>query len=133
MHWSTVASALSIEYDPSRREAITQAANGVVIIGGIALGITGLVRAGFQASDYAVNAGDQNASKTVESGYREVNAQTGEYASTDTFKATSITGEDNARDEATTSDTSAPICPICPRQCKLSAPRCERPYQAGLI
>ena len=133
MHWSSVAKALAVPYDPSRRESISHALNGIVMIGGIALGITGVARAGFQASDYTVNAGDAE-SKTVETGYRERNAQTGQYTETNSFEAASIseTPADERAEEAE-ADTSAPTCPICPRQCKLSAPRCERPYEAGLI
>lgn len=132
MHWTTVANTLQVPYDPSRREAISHALNGVVMVGGIALGITGIARAGFQASDYAVNADDAE-SKTVQSGYHERNAQTGEYASTDSFRAERISENGPASEEAAATDDSAATCPICPRKCKLSSPRCERPYEAGLI
>ena len=133
MHWTTVANTLRVHYDPSRREAISHALNGIVMIGGIALGITGIARAGFQASDYAVNAEDAD-TKTVQGGYQERNAQTGEYTTSDAFKAESLSDDAaTAEEEAAAEDTSAPTCPICPRQCKLSAPRCERPYEAGLI
>lgn len=136
MHWTTVASTLSVQYDPSRREAISQALSGIVMIGGIALGITGAVRAGFQASDYAVNASDEPSS-TVESGYREVNAQTGEVTvNNDAFKVESLSESDGSKtedDANAAADASEPRCPICPRQCKLSSPRCERPYEVGLI
>ena len=133
MHWVTVVNTLKVPYDPSRREAISHAINGVVMIGGIALGITGIARAGFQASDYAVNA-DDSESKTVQSGYQEKNAQTGEYTTSTDFKAESVSDEKSASDEANSATEAAePRCPICPRQCKLSSPRCERPYEAGLI
>ena len=81
MHWKTVADTLRVPYDPSRREAIASGVNAVVLIGGIALGITGATRAGFQASDFVVSQEEADDSKTVTSGYREVNAQTGESAS----------------------------------------------------
>ena len=133
MHWTTVASTLSVPYDPSRREAISRTINGFVMIGGIALGITGLTRAGFQASDYTVNADEAENTKTVESGYREVNAQTGEYKSSDAFKVERLSDSNaKANDEETAQETES-RCPICPRQCKLSSPRCNRPYEAGLI
>ena len=134
MHWKTVVDTLRIPYDPAKRESITSAVNAVVMIGGIALGITGLARAGFQASDFSVNASDDEGAKTVESGYREVNAQTGQYTSTSDFEATAITDSDGVREEtASAEDESVARCPLCPRQCKLSAPRCGRPYEAGLI
>lgn len=133
MHWTTVASALSIRYDPSRREAISQVINGFVMIGGIALGIAGIARAGFQASDFAINANAEANAKTVEGGYREVNAQTGDYVSSDAFKAESLSDRDSAAEEETAAQNDDPTCPICPRQCKLSSPRCNRPIEAGLI
>ena len=136
MHWVTVADALKVPYDQSRRDAVSSALNGVVMIGGIALGITGALRAGFQASDFAVNAeGEEEERQTVQQGYREVNAQTGEYTSEHSFETTAITGENGESlpvDEDTQEDELT-ICPICPRRCKLTAPRCERPYEAGLI
>ena len=131
MHWKTVADTLNVPYDPSRREAITSGINAVVMIGGIALGITGATRAGFQASDFSVN--DEEDSKTVESGYREVNAQTGEYTDNHSFEAASISESTEASEEESAADEDVARCPLCPRQCKLSAPRCGRPYEAGLI
>lgn len=137
MHWSNVAGALSVQYDPSRRAAISQAVNGIAMIGGIALGVTGVARAGFQASDYVVEADVASSPKTVESGYREVNAQTGQYTSIDAFEAASLSDDVSDGDadnlDAAEDIGDSPICPICPRQCKLSAPRCNRPYEAGLI
>ena len=133
MHWITVAETLSVSYDPSRREAITSALNGVVMIGGIALGVIGFTRAGFQASDYSINLDED--SKTVESGYRERDAHTGEYTTNHSFEAAVITESDSSKEESSGSgeDDGAARCPICPRQCKLSSPRCGRPKEAGLI
>lgn len=133
MHWITVAETLSVPYDPSRREAITSALNGVVMIGGIALGIIGFTRAGFQASDYSINSDEE--SKTVEDGYRERNAYTGEYTTEHSFEAAAITESDSSKEESSASgeDDGVARCPICPRQCKLSSPRCGRPKEAGLI
>ena len=133
MHWTTVAETLKVPYDPSRREAITSVLNGAVMIGGIALGIIGATRAGFQASDYAISLEDDDA-KTVESGYREVNAHTGEYTTEYSFEAAAITESDLEKEEpAADEEEGVARCPICPRQCKLSAPRCGRPKEAGLI
>ena len=133
MHWTTVANTLSVQYDPSRREAISQALNGFVMIGGIALGITGIARAGFQASDFSINSADEDDSKTVASGYREVNAQTGTYVSSDAFQVEKLSDSDGTVAEEVQADDGDPRCPICPRQCKLSSPRCNRPIEAGLI
>ena len=134
MHWATVADTFKIAYDPSRREAIGSALNGIVMVGGIALGITGVMRAGFQASDFSVNADDEEEPNTVAQGYREVNAQTGEYTNVSSFEAESISNDDGSSGGDTdATDGDLGICPLCPRRCKLSAPRCERPYDAGLI
>ena len=48
MHWANVADALKIAYDSTRREAISSALNGVVMVGGIALGVVGLMQAVFK-------------------------------------------------------------------------------------
>lgn len=132
MHWKVVADTLKIEYDPSRREAITSAANGIVMVGGIALTVVGAIRSGLQVTDLVVVPDENDGSSTVESGYRERNAQTGDYTTDVAFEVTdSATAEANAEAEDASAD--ADKCPLCPRQCKLSAPRCTRPYEAGLI
>ncbi len=132
MHWKTVVDTLRVPYDPSRREAIASGMRAVVLIGGIALGITGVARAGFQASDFAVENEDDDL-ETVQHGYREVNAQTGEYTENHSFEAAAITDSDGTRNEQTAVDENVERCPLCPRQCKLSSPRCGRPREAGLI
>jgi len=132
MHWKTVADTLKVPYDPSRREAISSGLNSLVMIGGIALGITGVIRAGFQASDY-VEDGNEEA-KTVFSGYREVNAQTGEYVGSQSFEVERIGDTGGSEAEALQADDAGvQRCPLCPRQCKLTSPRCGRPYEAGLV
>ena len=133
MHWKTVADTLRVPYDPSRRETIQSAVNAVVMIGGIALGITGVARAGFQASDFAIDDADEDEGKTVASGYRERDAETGSYTDGQSFEAAAITDSTGEQEEESAAADDAPRCPLCPRQCKLSAPRCGRPYEAGLI
>lgn len=132
MHWKTVADTLRVPYDPSRREAIASGVRAVVLIGGIAVGITGVARAGFQASDFAVENEDGD-SETVQHGYREINAQTGEYTENHSFEAAAISDSDGARNEQAAVDEDVERCPLCPRQCKLTSPRCGRPREAGLI
>ena len=128
MHWNVVVDSLKIPYDPSRRESISSALNGIVLIGGIALGITGTMRAGFQASDYVSSSDGDEDSSTVQNGYREVNAQTGEYIEDQSFDAASLS-DATSSSEATAAETEseATICPLCPRRCKLTAPPCHRP------
>lgn len=130
LHWMNVAEVLKIEYDPERREAIGSGINAVLTIGAVALGIGGIMRTSFEASDFAVNAVDGeeegNNGKTVASGYRERNAETGELVEVE-----GLTGSRGS--EEASSEESDSHCPLCPRQCKLSAPRCERPYEEGLL
>lgn len=130
VHWVTVADVLNIQYDPSRREAIGSGVNAVLTMGAIALGIGGAMRTGFEASDFAVTAEDADSedSKTVTSGYREINAETGEVV--EDAVDVQVSAES---DEGSSSAGEAKRCPLCPRQCSLSAPRCERPYEEGLI
>ena len=127
LHWMNVAEVFGIEYDPSRREAIGSGVNAVMAIGAIALGIGGIMRTSFEASDFAVDEdGEQEGAKTVVSGYRERNAETGETAAVAVYTGVEAT-------EGGESAESEPRCPLCPRQCKLSAPRCKRPYEEGII
>lgn len=134
VHWITVADVLKIEYDPSRREAIGSGINAVLTMGAIALGIGGIMRTSFEASDFAVSAeGEEIEAKTVVSGYREINAETGQVieGAVDVQVSSESDAENAEGDEGEGSEVAC--CPLCPRQCKLSAPRCERPYEEGLI
>ena len=130
LHWINVADVLKIEYDPARREAISSGVNALVTIGAIALGIGGIMQTSFEASDFAVNdaeeEGNDNGGKTVVSGYRERNAETGEIVEV------KISSESEASEEEEPVESES-RCPLCPRQCKLSAPRCERPFEEGIL
>ena len=132
LHWMNVAEVLKVDYDPSRREAIESGINAAITVGAIALGIGGIMRTSFEASDFTVGAEEEEEKKTVASGYRERNAVTGEVtegteaAKIETDSSAGGTGED-------VSSSAESRCPLCPRQCKLSAPRCKRPYEEGLI
>lgn len=131
LHWVNVADALKIEYDPSRREAISSGVNAVFMIGAVALGIGGIMRTSYEASDFSVDEdGEIQGPKTVASGYRERNAETGKV--TEGAEAANLRIENASAGNATSAE-SEPRCPLCPRNCKLSAPRCKRPYEEGLI
>lgn len=137
LHWTSVAETLKIQYDPARREAIGSGVNALLAIGGIALGITGILRTSFEASDFVVSTDEesQEDGKTVTSGYRERNAQTGELVenavNVEVYSESGTSSQGSSSSDASTTDVA--LCPICPRQCKLTAPRCERPYEQGLI
>ena len=131
LHWMNVAEVLKIEYDPSRREAIGSGINAAIAIGAIALGIGGVMRTSYEASDFSVGEdGEKQEAKTVASGYRERNAETGEVI--EGAEAANLRTE-SASAESAASGESEQRCPLCPRKCKLSAPRCKRPYEEGLI
>lgn len=136
LHWASVAEVLRVEYDPERREAIGAGVNAVLTIGAIALGIGGIMRTSFEASDFAVSSEEDPAeTKTVASGYRERNAETGEIVEDVDLQIVSESGEGSSAlsDSESFSQEAEPRCSLCPRQCKLSAPRCEKPYEQGLI
>lgn len=133
MHWKTITDSLKVSYDPSKRESISSMVNGLAMIGSIALGIGGIIRAGSQASDFAVVPEDAQPASTVASGYRERVAETGEYVTDNSFEIANLSSENASQQETEPSEAPDEICPLCPRRCKLSAPRCERPYEAGLI
>ena len=135
VHWVTIADVFKVEYDPERREAIGSGINAVLTIGAIALGIGGIMRTGFEASDFAINAEDDaDGQKTVASGYREINAETGEVnEGAREVQVVSESGIAEASTDGNADSDELVNCPLCPRQCKLSSPRCERPYEAGLI
>ncbi|MGN0262240.1 MAG: DUF4405 domain-containing protein [Eggerthellaceae bacterium] len=42
-------------------------------------------------------------------------------------------GGTSANEDSGQANATDGICPLCPKRCPLSAPRCNKPYQAGLI
>lgn len=42
-------------------------------------------------------------------------------------------GDSSTNEDSGNSIATDGICPLCPKQCSLSSPRCSRPYQAGLL
>ena len=202
MHWSFLASAFKVDYDPSRRRAIGAGVHAIAGVGAVALGITAarelLPQADTQvalatesdreafanvsdrahesgASSESASSSESSAAKaadpskstggkrhgkgknggtdterakessgtsasettgaTPSPGVSEIQGQTESPGSYDT----AIASEQNADyyEPETSSEAdqfeASGICTLCRKQCPLSAPQCNRPYEAGLI
>ena len=194
MHWAFLASAFKVEYDPSRRRAISTGVHAIAGVGAIALGITA-VREAFPQTVAMVALADNSDEQAFENSadIAEESAPSSESASAGSTPTASNDGkgyqhrgkgrkhhaeqagnanssgtadtsnrtnsydapseQDNVRsyDDQNAPDnntydynepeayeqpgvsTASGICTLCHKNCPLSAPQCNRPYEAGLI
>lgn len=176
-HWSLVARAVRIPYDPSRRAAI---GTGVGLVAGgcaMAIGVAGAqavnatsLFSGAAASASAASAqstasaqpapttavsfageasdagadGQATAAEAASIGSEAGSSADGGASTASATGSASAAAGSSPSDGAssgssseTGSDSSSAqvtgTCPICPKNCPLSSPRCNRPYEAGLI
>lgn len=157
LHWTTMAAAFRIPYDPGRRTAINTGVAAVAMLGILGLEMTGadaLAKltsttegsAQIGSSDDGEATTDATATKQPE--WRQSKrtgkgdrADTAPSASKGGLDSSGFTNERNESNEGSSesangnsSDTTASgICTLCNKRCPLSSPRCNRPYQSGLI
>ena len=162
MHWSFIASAFgaSIPYDPSRRQAIGITVKTVAAVGAIALGVAAVKEVvpqvatgrGGSTGSQQPSAGSwtgidlqsiqdttstQDTWSTTEDGSsigpgpgkRSGSSRTPSSISTNTTNITYSTTGDSPSGSLTTVSR----CTLCHKNCSLSAPGCNRPYEEGLI
>jgi hypothetical protein len=194
MHWAFLASAFKVEYDPSRRRAISTGVHAIAGAGAIALGITA-VREAFPQTAAAVALADNSEKQVFENPADIVEESTPSSESASAEPANTVTTDDkgyrhhgkgkkhhteqagntspsktadtsdetnsydapneqenaNSYEDQNASDnnthdynepeayeqpdfsTASGICTLCHKNCPLSAPQCNRPYEAGLI
>lgn len=149
MHWIAVASVFKVPYNPARRKAIGAAVNTVAVAGVVALGATGfgaagdaLASVGSQASNASGSGSGTGTGSGAGSGTGEqrrrghgVSAESsGQGAYGGGSSANGGTGSSLGSGSGSSSSSgSSGTCPLCPKNCPLSAPPCSRPYEAGLI
>ncbi|HAM16478.1 MAG TPA: hypothetical protein DCP91_11620 [Eggerthellaceae bacterium] len=122
MHWAFLASAFKIEYNPSRRRAISRGVTAMAALGVLALGATA-----------AGKVAPQQAGATAKQPVTESNAGRG---SATKPRAGGLPSAGDSADGSSISDNSSnssDVCTLCRKRCSLSAPKCDKPYQAGLL
>lgn len=158
MHWAFLASAFKVPYNPARRRAISTGVNAVAALGVVALGVT---VAGKMAPQVAQANAEQSASEPTDaSGASEPSTNStgkhsgaGKSGKSENSSAGSTTGNSSGNSNSGSSSNSAPssgssqgsgtgagassdasgICTICRKKCPLSAPKCNKPYEQGLL
>lgn len=153
MHWIAVASVFKVPYNPARRKAIGAAVNTVAVVGVVALGATGfgaagdaLASVGSQASNASGSGSGTGTGSGAGSGTGEqrrrghgVSAESsgqGAYgggSSANGGTGSSLGSGSGSSSSSGSSGSASGTCPLCPKNCPLSAPQCSRPYEAGLI
>lgn len=153
MHWIAVASVFKVPYNPARRKAIGAAVSTVAVVGVVALGATGfgaagdaLASVGSQASNASGSGSGTGTGSGAGSGTGEqrrhghgVSAESsgqGAYgggSSANGGTGSSLGSGSGSSSSSGSSGSASGTCPLCPKNCPLSAPQCSRPYEAGLI
>ena len=145
MHWAFLASAFRVPYDPSRRRAISTGVHATAALGALALGAMAVGQAlprttgtstatqanttafaGTVGDAPAASSGSSNASSSGSSSSASGTGSTG--SASDGSSSSPSTGS-----SGDSSSTAAGICTLCRKQCPLSAPKCNKPYAAGLL
>ncbi len=139
MHWIAVASVFKVPYNPARRKAIGAAVNTVAVVGVVALGATGfgaagdaLVSVGSQASN-GNGGGTGSGSGTGERRRRGHEVSSGTLGQGTYGDGSGTGGGSGSPSGSGSSNGASGTCPLCHKNCPLSAPQCNRPYEAGLI
>lgn len=152
LHWTTMAAAFRIPYDPGRRTAINTGVTAVAMLGILGLEMTGanaLAKLASPAEGDAQSGNDDEATAEATAGMQpewNQSNRTGKGGRADAAPSASKDGLDGlgstdrsseGSSESTNgngSDTTVSgICTLCNKRCPLSSPRCNRPYQSGLI
>ena len=143
-HWVSLAASFKVPYDPSRRQAIGTGVNALAALGAVALGVTALSETlpfaaqAAQTSQASTATASASASAAAQpTTGRHEHGQRGTRSAGTTGTATSSTNSasaPSAPSSASSSSTSASgICTLCRKQCPLSAPQCNKPYEQGLL
>lgn len=152
LHWTTMAAVFRIPYDPGQRTAINTGVAAITMLGIVGLELSGantLANLAPTAEGDAQSGNDDEATAEATAGMQPEWSQsnrTGKGGRADAVPSASKDGLDGLGStgrssegssesaNGKTSDTTASgICTLCNKRCPLSSPRCNRPYQSGLI
>ena len=151
MHWAFLASAFKVPYNPSRRRAIATGVNAAAALGVVAVGVTLADKMKPQAlgttSDLAETESNtatdasSSALPSSEGSGKHHRRGSGNAASGTTSSGSARTFTDSGSESAAepnsnsgnSGSTVSGICTLCRKQCPLSAPKCNKPYEAGLL
>lgn len=147
MHWVFLASAFKVPYDPSRRRAISAGVNTVAALGVLALSATAAGKLAVQVAgaDVAPAASEDAGAIEAEAALAAPSGKgTKKAKSSGSSAGAAATGASGSSGSSSSSGSSASsgssgtssasgICTLCRKQCSLSAPKCDKPYAAGLL
>lgn len=145
LHWVSLFKSLKIPYNPQRRKAISTGVTTLASIGIVAVGITAIketttwdelvqsakAQTEPQSKMQEKNTEEPSANKRFE---RKMNDSdvTEKENSTDNTPSSESRSQESERTQSE-SGSSSSICTLCKKRCSLSAPKCNKPYAAGLI
>lgn len=144
MHWTMLAHALRVPYNPQRRAAIGTGVNMVATLGAVAIGLSAARSLGvFDAAEpERANADAGVDDETIVSEASDVGTTTAQSSASAQESASSNKTAQQSSSAASTSSISSTTgssttvtgnCTLCHKNCPLSAPQCNRPYEVGLI
>lgn len=152
LHWTTMAAVFRVPYDPGRRTAINTGVAAVTMLGILGLEMTGanaLAKLTSTIEGDVQSGNDDEATAEATAGMQPEWSQsnrTGKGGRADAVPSASKDGLDGLGSTGRSSEgssesangknsdtTASGICTLCNKRCPLSSPRCNRPYQSGLI
>lgn len=136
LHWIGLFKAFKIPYDPQRRKAINTGITALASLGVVMVGIAAVKEIeSCKALAGKVSAHEEQSEKqrTAKRSERKQNAY-------DPYRDGPISGISPNNDQIqerersqSAGESNSSVCTLCNKRCPLSAPRCNRPYDAGLI
>lgn len=161
LHWVSLFNVMKIPYDASKRNAINIGISSVAAIGFLALGSTAARALDVLPTDTAVASEKKestdptamnptpgsniDSSSTTKRPSRDPNApqdSSGTESSTQRSPQSSAPGTNPSSNDNTSSgdssnngssSTASGYCTLCSKHCPLTAPKCSKPYSAGLL
>lgn len=119
IHWVGLFRSLKIPYDPGRRRAINVGVTTLTSIGVIAVAMSA-------AKELAL----------LDAVAAEAKSQAGSTSESQEGSASKSQDGKESQGSSTSqnqSGSNSAICTLCKKRCSLSAPKCNKPYAAGLI
>lgn len=136
LHWIGLFKALKISYDPQRRKAINTGITALASFGVVMVGIAAIKEiesCNALASKTSVHEERSEKQRIAKRSKRKQNSYD-DYGN-DSIGGISPNDDQTQERESLQSEgkSNSSICMLCNKRCPLSAPKCNKPYAAGLI
>lgn len=135
-HWASLFRSLKIPYNPQRRKAINVGVTALASMGVVAVGIAAAKEMAVwnePTRNTSAQIDDSEGRRTKNRSERKLDAYNSpEKGTVDNIPFDRNQSQDEGRAQ-NESELNSSICTLCHKRCSLSAPKCNKPFAAGLI